>query len=489
MPTIHCREQGERETALPKRDPLSGGQLCDHAEVVMGQSPAGSTCNISGEGMPLLNGPTEFGPHHPKPTQFTTDPRKMARFGDILFCVRGSTTGRMNWADQDYAIGRGIAAIRHRNDRYLQPFLRGVIEQYLPNLLVQATGSTFPNVSAQQLTTVPWPGLEPDEQRAIAQILGTLDDKIELNRRTNESLTEMAQALFKSWFVDFDPVCAKATVKNNAVQNSVTHNRPPESAYKGANSPESPREATAPMQQRTTWTVERACAYLEKLDSAVAALFPDSLIDSEFGKIPKGWKIKTLDALARNHKESISPYSKPNTLFEHYSIPAFDKNAQPKMEFGINIKSNKALVPEGAILLSKLNPNIPRVWIPNSPTVATQIASTEFLACLPRGGAGPGLLYCLFESHGFRQKLQSMVTGTSKSHQRVPPADLLNQKVLPGTHQIFMKFERLVAPLMKKCLAKRAELRNLQDLRDTLLPILISGEMRVDNWNELEAAT
>ena len=118
------------------------------AEIVMGQSPPGNTVSQDGK-LPLLNGPTEFGSHHPTPVQYTVDPRKQARGGDILFCVRGSTTGRMNWADQDYAIGRGIAAIRHKKDLTLQPFVRAVVESQLHELLAQATGSTFPNVFCQ----------------------------------------------------------------------------------------------------------------------------------------------------------------------------------------------------------------------------------------------------------------------------------------------------------------------------------------------------
>src|SRR5437764_11087165 len=97
-------------------------RLAEIATITMGQSPQGETCNFSGEGLALLNGPTEFGPYHPIPAQFTTDARKLARADDLLFCVRGSTTGRMNWADQDYAIGRGIAAIRHKSNRSIQPF-------------------------------------------------------------------------------------------------------------------------------------------------------------------------------------------------------------------------------------------------------------------------------------------------------------------------------------------------------------------------------
>ena len=189
--------------------------LGDVAEIVMGQSPPGKTVSEF-HGLALLNGPTEFGAHHPVPVQFTTDARKFADKGDLLFCVRGSTTGRMNWADQRYAIGRGVAAIRHRHETTLQPFIRAVIEFALPELLTQATGSTFPNVSAHQLAAIPYPNLDEEKQRAIAHILGTLDDKIELNRRMNATLEGMARALFQSWFVDFDPVRAKAALRRHA---------------------------------------------------------------------------------------------------------------------------------------------------------------------------------------------------------------------------------------------------------------------------------
>ena len=202
-------------------------QLGEHVEVVMGQSPAGDTCNRSGAGVPLLNGPTEFGLHHPEPLQFTTNPCKVALPGDLLFCVRGSTTGRMNWADQKYAIGRGVAAIRHKRVRELQPFVRAVVEFNLSGLLAQATGSTFPNVSARQLANLSWPVMEASKQRAIAHILGTLDDKIELNRRMNETLEAMAHALFKSWFVDFDPVRAKIALNHSPLEGESQPAEPP----------------------------------------------------------------------------------------------------------------------------------------------------------------------------------------------------------------------------------------------------------------------
>jgi len=174
------------------------------AEIIMGQSPAGETCNEIGNGVPLLNGPTEFGNFHPKPVQYTTDPKKFSKAGDILFCVRGSTTGRMNWADKEYAIGRGLAAIRHKNGKEFQPFLKGIIDFYLPYLLTEATGSTFPNVSSQQLSSLVIEVPSLPTQRRIADILSALDEKIELNRQTNATLEAIAQSIFREWFVDFN---------------------------------------------------------------------------------------------------------------------------------------------------------------------------------------------------------------------------------------------------------------------------------------------
>lgn len=185
------------------------GTLGDVAEFIMGQSPSGETCNGTGTGVPLLNGPTEFGGSHPQPVQFTTAPRKFAEAGDLLFCVRGSTTGRMNWADRRYAIGRGLAAIRPKNGLEYRHFVRAIIDSYLPRLLASATGSTFPNVSREQIGEIKCCIPPLAEQKAIAEVLGALDDKIGVNRRMNATLEAMARALFQSWFVDFDPVRAK----------------------------------------------------------------------------------------------------------------------------------------------------------------------------------------------------------------------------------------------------------------------------------------
>ena len=163
-------------------------RLGDVAEVVMGQSPPGTTCNGIGIGVPLLNGPTEFGPHNPTPAQWTTELRKIASKGDILFCVRGATAGRMNWADRKYAIGRGLAAIKHHNGPKYQRLLRGIMDFKLPALLALVTGSTFPNLSYPQIAhlRLAMPPLE--EQLAIAGMLDAVDEAIKRTRSERAGL-------------------------------------------------------------------------------------------------------------------------------------------------------------------------------------------------------------------------------------------------------------------------------------------------------------
>ena len=154
-------------------------RLGDVAEVVMGQSPAGKDCNRLGKGMALLNGPTEFGPLHPNPAQWTVAPVKIALPEDLLFCVRGATAGRMNWANRDYAIGRGLAAIRHGAGTQYQTHVRALLDYRLSWLLTTVTGSTFPNLSYEQISNLSVPNPSLLEQQAIAAMLDGVDKAIE----------------------------------------------------------------------------------------------------------------------------------------------------------------------------------------------------------------------------------------------------------------------------------------------------------------------
>jgi len=412
---------------------MAGSSLRDYADIVMGQSPAGETCNIEGVGIPLLNGPTEYGSHHPSPVQFTTDARKRARPGDVLFCVRGSTTGRMNWADREYAIGRGVAAIRHKRRSDLQPFVRAVIEYGLPGLLVQATGSTFPNVSADQLAGLWWPPLQEDEQRFIARILGTLDDKIELNRRMSETLEAMARALFKSWFVDFDPVRAKA-----------------EGRWKRGQS-------------------------LLGLPTNLWDLFPARLVDSELGEIPEGWEVGTLGDVLDQRVDRCTPSeetrSRPYVPIECIATRSLLlADSKP----GEEAQSSLTKFRKGDLLFGAMRPYFHKVAIaPFDGTTRTTVfvlqpkAPEDFCFSALVLHDPKTIEYATNHSTGstipyavWRGSLEAMPT------------------VLPP-RQIRAAFDRLARPFLDGIPPFLFKNRTLAALRDALLPKLISGELRV----------
>lgn len=119
------------------------------AEVTMGISPDGSTYNDDGQGTPLCNGPVEYGDFFLRQIKWTTAPSKLAQRGDLIICVRGSTTGRHAFADAEYCLGRGVASIRGKHD--CQEFVETAILSQMNRLLEKTTGSVFPSLSTQDI--------------------------------------------------------------------------------------------------------------------------------------------------------------------------------------------------------------------------------------------------------------------------------------------------------------------------------------------------
>lgn len=179
-------------------------KLSDLANIKMGQSPQGETCNENGDGIPLLNGPSEFTSFYPIPKQYTNDPKKICQEFDILFCVRGSTTGRMNWADKKYAIGRGLASISHKKGKEFNHFLKYLIEYNLNSILNLTSGSTFPNLTNDNLASYEFYVPETEVQKKTSIFLSNIDSKIEINNKINTELEAMAKTLYDYWFVQFD---------------------------------------------------------------------------------------------------------------------------------------------------------------------------------------------------------------------------------------------------------------------------------------------
>ena len=163
------------------------------ATVTMGQSPAGTSYNRRENGTPLINGPTEFTKKFPIKIQWTTNPTKFCKTGDILLCVRGSSTGRMNISNDKYCIGRGVAAIC-ANTGATQDLLVFHLESAVKIILSLTTGSTFPNIDGKTISTIRFPLPSPSEQTAIATVLSETDELIDSLERLLAKKRNVKQA-------------------------------------------------------------------------------------------------------------------------------------------------------------------------------------------------------------------------------------------------------------------------------------------------------
>lgn len=171
-------------------------------DILMGQSPPGETYNTDGLGKPLINGPSEYGDLHPRPVQWTTAPTKLCRTQDILFCVRGNTIGRINVADQEYCIGRGVAAIQGKISQASTLFIRYWLEcqKFHVYRIAVSGGSTFPNITGNQLSALHI-NLPPYlEQIAITHVLQTAQAAIQTRRKELALERERKAALMQELF-------------------------------------------------------------------------------------------------------------------------------------------------------------------------------------------------------------------------------------------------------------------------------------------------
>ncbi len=301
-----------------------------------------------------------------------------------------------------------------------------------------AIGSSVPGFNLGQLRGLRLRLPPLRTQRHIARILSALDDKIDLNREMNRTLEAMAQAIFRSWFVDFDPVVAKS-------------------------------EGREPF----------------GMDAGTAALFPDRFVKSELGPIPEGWEVVRMDAVAKTNKNGVKPFDFPEEDFEHYSIPAFDDGRTPSVEAGSEIKSLKYQVHSGAVLVSKLNPKTPRVWLPDLHSTRRAIASTEFLVLTPRQGVSSEFLYCLNAQIPFQADVATLATGTTGSRQRVKPEAYASMPVTRPPRKVIEVFTGVARPMLALANANTRECQTLAALRDLLLPKLLSGEIRIPEAAEM----
>lgn len=436
--------------------PLGSLAASDDGAIAIG--PFGSSMKSDvyvPEGVPVIRGTNLDGQPGFRGSFVFVDEEVAARFdrciiqpGDLVFPHRGAI-GAVGIAS-DVLPGRWLLSTSMMKFRADPERLDSLFAFYFfrsphgkHQLLKNASQVGTPGI-AQPLASlrsceIPVPPI--DEQRAIAGVLGALDDKIEQNRRMVQTLEKLARAIFRAWFVDFEPIKAKAA---------------------GATS-------------------------FPSMPQAVFDTLPTTFFDSGIGPVPEGWTTGAVKDLAMLSKAQVKPQEFPAEDFGHFSIPAFDVGMRAVLESGSAIKSSKFLVVAGCVLLSKLNPRIARVWLPPPPCGRRQIASTEFLVFVPKKTEDRHYLYCQFQQNGFRGALAQGASGTSNSHQRVRPQDVLGRHVVMPPPSFRQAFTAIADPMFATIEASRRESVKLAEMRDYLLPKLLSGNIRVGDAEHMAA--
>jgi type I restriction enzyme S subunit len=268
-------------------------------------------------------------------------------------------------------------------------------------------------------------------QKSVAAALSNLQCKINTNSQISKTLEDIAQIIFKSWFIDFDPVKAKMAGEKPA-----------------------------------------------GMDAATAALFPDSMVESGHGLIPKSWEVVTLEHLAQISKKSVNPQSNASTEFSHYSIPAFDSGLYPTYVAGEKILSGKFIVDRPSILVSKLNPQTQRIWTVTKPH-NNAICSTEFIVLTTFLEESFSFINQVVKSVSFQEAFVGMATGSTGSRQRVRPDEILQVPIVVPNMQVVRAFSDVTFQMIQEIDLIREQNQALINLRDALLPRLISGELQI----------
>ena len=274
-------------------------------------------------------------------------------------------------------------------------------------------GSTQAYLTLDSIRQYPISSPSEVEMKRIVDILQSIDDKIELNNRINHNLEQQAQALYKSWFVDFEP-------------------------------------------------------------------FRDGkFVESELGMIPEGWDAKPLSSICHIEKKTINPQKHPTCLFTHYSIPAYDNSELPELQKGSDILSNKYIISDYTILFSKLNPRIKRIWNVYK-SESNPICSTEFVVYKPMDIDTYPFLYSFITGDDFYNNIMSKVNGATGSHQRFHPEETLDILV-PYHIDCYRLYSQLVLPIIQQIDENKRENHYFASLRDSLLPKLMSGELKIND--------
>jgi len=356
----------------------------------------------------------------------------LLREGDIIIARTGNTIGVVKYINKNLPSLYNNGLIRLKIDRHnFDPLFiyynlktsnfRGFVYS------ISGGTSTQPNMKINHTLKYEILKVPLTEQKAIAYILSTLDEKIETNNKINEKLEEMTHALFKRWFIDY----------------------------------EFPNENGEPYKSSG-----------------------GKMVESELGVIPEGWRIEFLNALVGISNKSVKPHENPNKVYEHYSIPAYDNNKEPEYQDGKDIKSNKYNIDGEIVLVSKLNPSTKRIWKPVTQS-NDAICSTEFMVYVPKIEKSLPYVYEFLNSDQFQNQLISNATGSTGSRQRVKPKETLQYKVMLPPQNLILNYSEVITSMHQKIDENIVENKKLRNLRDNLLPKLLSGAIRVPLDNNI----
>lgn len=352
--------------------------------------------------------------------------------------------------DADFCLGQRLFALRGNpriiTGRYLYYVLRST--QMQQRLHARATGTTAQGIRQSELLKV-----EVDfhtcihEQRAIAGILGALDDKIELNRRMNRTLEAIARALFKSWFIDFDPVIDNALRAGHPIPDALADRAHVRKRLLDQ------RRPVAPAQD-------------------FHRLFPDTFTDSDLGPIPEGWEVGCLGDVARNVRRSVKPGEVDGGSM-YIGLEHMPQRSLALDAWGdaAAVNSNKFAFRGGEILFGKLRPYFHKVGVP----VKDGICSTDILVVVPKAEKWFGFALLQVSSTAFIEYTTAHSTGTRMP--RTNWRDMAGYPLVIPPDGLVARFDQIVRGCVHRIWSNILESRTLASIRDTLLPKLLSGEI------------
>ncbi len=362
--------------------------------------------------------------------------KKAIEKNDILFSEIRPINKRFTFVNEDsdnFVVSTKFMVIKSKKcvlPKYLYHFLKNGQNIKKFQLEAEARSGTFPQITFESIEYFPIGVPLLKIQEKIVSFLDDIEDKIDKNHKSIQNLERVSNELYNSLFSDFLPTIEKKQ------QNNINFN------------------------------------------SKILDLFPNELIDIENKQIPKGWEFKKLSNFCSENKKKINPSLFNNEDFEVYDIGSFDSENFPSVLNANKLKSQKSLISENMILISKLNPETPRIWCPLSKSKHRKISSTEFISLIPKDNYKYFLL-CYLKSSRINKKLASMVTGTSKSHQRVRRDDIFDLKIISPPKKLLEFFNSEIEPIHQSIELKLKEIQILKKLNYMILPKIMTGEFKI----------